>query len=206
MCEKKNVQYLPRFKKYYFIKGVCMEERLIVLFEEYSNYAIVLSIIINVIIAIFGFIPSFFITGANIIFFGFWTGTLISFLGESIGAIVAFLLYRKGFKKFSIKAVQKYPKVKTLLWKEGKEAFYLILSLRLLPFVPSGLVTLISAIGKVSFLIFAIASTVGKIPALLIEAYSVYQVTQWTWQGKVILVVAGLYLIILSFRKSKDKQ
>lgn len=183
-----------------------MEERLIVLFEEYSNYAIVLSIIINVIIAIFGFIPSFFITGANIIFFGFWTGTLISFLGESIGAIVAFLLYRKGFKKFSIKAVQKYPKVKTLLWKEGKEAFYLILSLRLLPFVPSGLVTLISAIGKVSFLIFAIASTVGKIPALLIEAYSVYQVTQWTWQGKVILVVAGLYLIILSFRKSKDKQ
>ncbi len=180
-----------------------MEENLVSFFEEYSNYALILSILVNIIVAIFGVIPSFFVTGANILFFGFWFGTLISFIGESIGAIVAFLLYRKGFKKLSTLTVEKYPKAKKLLLKQGKEAFYLILSLRLLPFVPSGLVTFVSSIGKVSFLIFAIASTLGKVPALLIEAYSVYQVTQWTWQGKVILVGAGLYLVFLAFKNSK---
>jgi uncharacterized membrane protein YdjX (TVP38/TMEM64 family) len=182
-----------------------MEENLILFFEEYSNYALVISILVNIIVAIFGVIPSFFVTGANIIFFGFWMGTLISFLGESIGAIIAFLLYRKGFKKLSTLTVEKYPKAKKLLWKQGKDAFYLILSLRLLPFVPSGLVTFISSIGKVSFIIFAFASTLGKVPALLIEAYSVYQVTQWTWQGKVILVGAGLYLILLAFKNNRKK-
>ncbi|OIJ18906.1 hypothetical protein BKP45_15380 [Anaerobacillus alkalidiazotrophicus] len=183
-----------------------MEESLLELFEQYSSYAIVLSILISIIVAIFGVIPSFFVTGANIIFFGFWQGTFISFLGESIGAIIAFQLYRKGFRKFSIKTLENYPKAKKLLWKEGKEAFYFILSLRLLPFVPSGLVTFLSSIGKVSFLIFAIASTIGKIPALLIESYSVYQVTQWTWQGKVILIGVGIYLFILAIKNSKKSR
>ena len=182
-----------------------MEESLIVLFEEYAKYAFLLSIIINVIVAIFGVIPSVFVTGANILFFGFWAGTFISFLGEAIGAIVAFLLYRKGFRKASTKAMDKYPRLKMLIWKEGKEAFYLILSLRLLPFIPSGLVTFISSIGKVSLLIFAVASTVGKIPALLIEAYSVYQVTQWTWQGKVILMGLAVYALVLAVKQSKKK-
>ncbi|MCT8137730.1 TVP38/TMEM64 family protein [Anaerobacillus sp. CMMVII] len=182
-----------------------MEENIVLFFEEYSNYAIILSILINVIVAVFGVIPSFFVTGANIIFFGFWQGTLISFAGEAIGAIVAFLLYRKGFRKLSTVTVEKYPKAKMLLWKQGKEAFYLILSLRLLPFVPSGLVTFISSIGKVSFIIFAMASTLGKVPALLIEAYSVYQVTQWTWQGKVILVGVGLYLVFLAFKNNRKR-
>lgn len=178
-----------------------MEESVLALFEEYSRYAFVLSIIISIIVAILGVIPSVFVTGANIIFFGFWQGTLISFIGESLGAIIAFILYRKGFRKFSVKSVDKYPKAKALLFKDGMEAFYFILSLRLLPFVPSGLVTFLSSIGKVSFLIFAIASTIGKIPALLIEAYSVYQVTQWTWQGKVILLGAGFYILYLAFGK-----
>ncbi|MCT8139313.1 TVP38/TMEM64 family protein [Anaerobacillus sp. CMMVII] len=182
-----------------------MEENLVRFFEEYSNYALLISILANIIVAVFGVIPSFFVTGANILFFGFWLGTLISFLGEAVGAIVAFVLYRKGFRKLSTLTVEKYPKAKMLLWKQGREAFYLILSLRLLPFVPSGLVTFISSIGKVSFIIFAIASTLGKVPALLIEAYSVYQVTQWTWQGKVILVVIGLYIVLLAFKNKKTR-
>lgn len=178
-----------------------MEDSLLALFEEYSRYAFMLSIIINIIVAILGVIPSVFVTGANIIFFGFWQGTLISFIGEGLGAILAFILYRKGFGKFSIKSVENYPKVKALLWKNGMEAFYFIVSMRLLPFVPSGLVTLFSSIGKVSLLIFAIASTLGKIPALLIEAYSVYQVTQWTWQGKLILIGAGISILYLAIGK-----
>ncbi len=100
--------------------------------------------------------------------------------------------------------MDKYPKLKRLVHLKGKDAFYLILSLRLLPFVPSGLVTLAGAIGSVSFITFAIASSVGKIPALLIEAYSVYQITQFEWQGKMILSIAALYLIFVVWKKRKQ--
>ncbi|WP_425262708.1 hypothetical protein [Paenibacillus thermotolerans] len=75
--------------------------------------------------------------------------------------------------------------------------------MRLLPFIPSGFVTFASSIGKVSSGVFLLASTIGKAPALLMEAYSVYQVTKFGWQGKLILLLAASYFIFLAWRKTK---
>jgi uncharacterized membrane protein YdjX (TVP38/TMEM64 family) len=53
-------------------------------------FAIIVSIVLNIVISIAGVIPSFFITAANITFFGFNTGLIISFLGECVGAAFSF--------------------------------------------------------------------------------------------------------------------
>lgn len=180
-----------------------MADQIVYYFKEYENYGLLVSMIISIIVAVIGVIPTFFVTAANLIFFGFWKGTFISFIGESVGAIVAFYLYRKGFRRISQTQLEKYPKAKSLIETKGKEAFYLILALRLLPFFPSVLVTFAGAIGKVSFLLFALANSVGKIPALLIEAYSVYQVTQFGWQGKMILVLSSAYLLYVVWKRRK---
>ena len=152
-------------------------------------------------IAVVGILPSVFITAANILFFGFWNGTFISFFGEAIGAGIAFLLYRKGFKKMIGHQLLKYPKVKRLTDATGREAFFLIFSLRLVPFVPSGLITFAAAIGKVSIVIFFVASSLGKFPALLMEAWSVYEVTQFKWPGKLILLLIAAGLIYWIIKK-----
>ncbi|MEW9669780.1 TVP38/TMEM64 family protein [Ammoniphilus sp. 3BR4] len=178
-----------------------MEQKIVYYFMEYENIAVLISLLINIVIAVLGVVPSVFVTGANLLFFGFFGGTMISFLGEAIGAIVAFIIYRKGLKKISEKHLEKYPKLRRLLDAEGKEAFYLILSLRLLPFIPSGLVTFTGAVGRVSLISFALASSLGKIPALLIEAYSVYQVTRFEWQGKLLLALAAGYFFYLVVKK-----
>lgn len=86
-----------------------------------------------------------------------------------------------------------------LLEAKGKDAFLLIVSLRLLPFVPSGVVTFASAIGAVSAGVFILASSIGKVPALLLEAYSVYNIAEWNMEGKIILgaaAVIGIYTIV----------
>jgi uncharacterized membrane protein YdjX (TVP38/TMEM64 family) len=181
-----------------------MEEQIIDLLLLYKEAAIFISIFINILIAILGVMPTVFVTAANIAVFGFWEGTLLSFIGEALGAVVAFWLYRKGLKKISEVKLSKYKKGKELMEVRGKEAFYLILALRFLPFIPSGIVTFFAAIGSVSISIFALASSLGKVPAMLIEAYSVYQVTNWTWQGKMILFLAAIYFLILVFRKRKS--
>lgn len=180
-----------------------MEQTVINFFIAYENYAFLISILLNIGVAVLGIVPSVFITGANLFFFGFVGGTLLSFLGEAIGAIIAFYLYRKGLRGASQTMLARYPKVQKLLKAEGKEAFYLILSFRLLPFIPSGLITFAAAIGKVSLLTFSLASSIGKLPALLIEAYSVYQVTRFGWQGKVLLALAAVYLLYIVWRKQK---
>lgn len=154
-------------------------------------------------IAVLGLVPSVFITAANIVFFGFINGTIISFIGESLGAAIAFILYRKGFKKMTTTHLQKYPALNRLINAENKEAFYLVLSLRLVPFVPSGIITFVASVGKISFLIFLLASSLGKLPALLLEAWSVNEITKFTWIGKLILALTAIGMIFWLIKKIK---
>jgi uncharacterized membrane protein YdjX (TVP38/TMEM64 family) len=181
-----------------------VKEAVLNLFHQQPQLALFISLCLSVLIAVIGILPSFFITAANIIFFGFWEGILVSFLGEAIGAIVAFVLYRRGFKKNISAQLQKFPRAQRLINAEGKEAFMLVLSLRLIPFVPSGLVTFAAAVGRILLPTFILSSSLGKIPALLLEGYSVYQVTQFNWQGKIILFVFALVLIYYAIKKIRS--
>ena len=178
-----------------------MKDFILDIFREHQNLAVLISLGISILVAILGLVPSVFVTAANILFFGFWPGTVLSFAGEALGAIIAFFLYRKGFKKAAHHKLEKFPKLMQLVDARGNKAFWLILALRLIPFVPSGLVTFAAAIGQVGAVNFLLASSIGKIPALLIEAYSVYQVTEWGWQGKVILGVVAVVILIFALRR-----
>ncbi|MBD8070836.1 TVP38/TMEM64 family protein [Bacillus sp. PS06] len=184
-----------------------MQESVIEFLLLYEQVAIAISICINLLISIFGVIPSFFLTAANLIVFGFWEGMLVSFIGESLGAGLSFWIYRKGLKRVVVQKIERYKWVSKLLKLRGKDAFGTIMMLRLLPFVPSGVITFAAAMGEVSGMIFFMASSIGKIPALVIEAYSVYHVTKWTTEGKFILTVIacfGLILMIVSRKKSRQ--
>ena len=180
-----------------------METQVLYWFESSGLYAVWLSIILNIIISVLGVVPSFFITAANISFFGFENGLLLSVLGEAFGAIISYYLYRKGINKIRNKILIKNKYLNRLMQSKGIEAFLLILSLRIFPLMPSGLVTLVSASSKVGILNFSIASTFGKIPALVIEAYSIQQILNWNWQGKVILSLISLFILGLLFRKNR---
>ncbi|MDB5201399.1 MAG: hypothetical protein JWQ27_808 [Ferruginibacter sp.] len=163
------------------------------------------SIAISILIAILGLVPSFFITAANILFFGFWPGTFYSFLGEAMGAGIAFLLYRAGLKKNILPQLHKHPRLSKLLEAPGKQAAGLVFLCRLIPFIPSGLVTFAAAIGRISFTLFFISSSVGKIPALLLEAYSVNEVSKFDWQGKLILGICAVTGLIFLVKKIARK-
>ncbi|MEI4803334.1 TVP38/TMEM64 family protein [Bacillus sp. NPDC077411] len=172
---------------------------------EHQTMAIPLSILFNILISLAAIIPSVFLTAINISLFGITTGTLISIAGEVLGAIISFYLYRLGFQNIAQKNIDKYPKVRKLLYVQGKEAFFLVLSFRLIPFIPSGIVTLFAALGTMSILTFSIASTLGKIPALLIEVYSTYQVINGTSEAKWIITIAGCAGLFYLWKTWKKK-
>lgn len=171
----------------------------------HKELAVLFSILINIGISIAAFIPSVFLTALNVKLFGLLGGIVVSIIGESLGALVSFWLYRTGLQTFTQQKTDSYPKVQKLLNVRGKEAFLLILSFRLLPFVPSGLVTLFAALGKVSWIIFAVASTLGKIPALLLEAYSVNELLHWTKTGKVLSGALAVGILVYGWNKYKSK-
>ncbi|MCM3571261.1 TVP38/TMEM64 family protein [Neobacillus mesonae] len=180
-----------------------LEGQVLEWFENSGYFVFLLSIILNILISVLGILPSVFITAANISFFGFGYGLFLSILGEALGAIVSFYLYRKGINKLKNKVTMNNKYLDRLHQTKGGEAFLLIIALRILPFIPSGLVTLVSAGSKVGILNFSLASTLGKIPALLIEAYSIQQILSRSFQGKIILTISSIIVFCLLFKKNK---
>jgi uncharacterized membrane protein YdjX (TVP38/TMEM64 family) len=162
--------------------------------KESGIFSFLISILINILINLFPFIPSYFLTAINIAVFGFWLGTLLSFIGESIGAIVSFIIYRKGLHIFEHKLSPKKQKfIVTLQGSSNLKAFYLILLFRIIPFMPSGVVTLGAAFSNVTLFVFGLASTIGKFPALLLETFAVNQVIQWL-DIKIVIVLILLMI------------
>ncbi|KKB34430.1 TVP38/TMEM64 family protein [Bacillus thermotolerans] len=165
--------------------------------------AFVISIILNILIAVSGVLPSAFITAANVAFFGFEIGLLVSIAGEAAGAVVSFVLYRKGLQKLRVKL--KHRLLMKLQQTKGAEAIGLVLLLRVLPFVPSGFVTLAAAYSQMGLLSFSLASTLGKVPSLTIEAYSVQQVLKLTveWQIILVLFIMVVYVVYRTWKRSE---
>ncbi|WHZ00474.1 VTT domain-containing protein [Neobacillus sp. YX16] len=169
-------------------------------------FAIIVSIIINIIISVAGVIPSLFVTAANITFFGFNTGLIISYIGECAGAAVSFWIYRKGIKTLNPTMLNKNKWLQRLQNTQGWDSFVIILVLRVLPFIPSGMINLAVAISKTSILTFIVASSLGKLPALFIEAYSVKQVLESTNEQKVILAIIALFVLFIYLHQKRKKK
>ncbi|PLR84929.1 TVP38/TMEM64 family protein [Bacillus canaveralius] len=185
-----------------------MDDFLLEWFPVNPIVAALISIAFNIAIAISGVVPSAFITAGNIAFFGFETGLIVSIAGEAAGAIVSFVIYRKGINKFTTDRKMKNTFLRKLKNTGGVEAAILVLLLRILPFVPSGAVTLAAGLSKMGLISFSIASTVGKAPSLLIEAYSVNTVfnLKMEWQlGILIFVIVVLFAYFVRKRR-KIKQ
>lgn len=149
-------------------------ENLLEIFSQYKEYALFISLLISIVVALCGVLPSIFVTGANIIFFGPIWGFTISLLGETIGGWITFKVYRLGLKSVSEKFKGRYTLIDNLLTSNGLRAGVLIFEGRLIPFIPSGFVTLAASISSVNDKIFILSTLLGKIPSIALETMVSY--------------------------------
>ncbi len=165
-------------------------------------YGIIASLVISILIAIAGIIPSIFVTGANVIVFGPVNGFIISWVGELIGALVSFYLYRWGFKKRFEHLSGKYTILDRIVSAKGFEITALLFQARLLPFIPSGFVTLAGAISNINILYFLVATALGKLPSIALEALVSFDVininTNWIRLAITIFAVCTMFLLLNS--------
>lgn len=180
-------------------------ENVINIFNEYKEIAIIISLVISIIISLIGVLPSIFVTGANIIFFGPIGGFLISILGETIGGYITFKVYRLGFKKGVGSLKGKYKLLDRLMISEGKKAGVLIFEGRLLPFMPSGFVTLAAALSNVSGGIFTMATLLGKVPSIALEALISYDMINIEENYiRLVITLISIVLIFITLKNRKD--
>lgn len=144
-------------------------EEVVVFFQSFGVWAIVISFFIDILINALGFLPSIFISTANGLMFGIPIGIAVSWIAESIGVIISFLLMRFFLRSTAEKIIEKSNQLKNVDDYSGKNGLKIMAIARTMPYFPSGIITAIGAVSKISIRDYAIATFIGKFPSTAIE-------------------------------------
>lgn len=137
--------------------------------RSFGVWAMLISIIIDILINVVGFLPSIFISTANGVLFGVVPGIIISWLAETIGVILSFLLFRTILRDTAEELINKSNMLKKIDDFSGTNGFKMMLFARTLPYFPSGVITALGAVSHISVKDYILANMIGKFPSTALE-------------------------------------
>ena len=120
--------------------------------------------------ALFPIIPYPIIGGVLGAAYGPFVGSLITWLGSSLASILMFAFVRFGYQDWGRKWLYKYDRLSKVTNMFEQNAFMTIFITRLVPVIPSIIVNIYSALSRVSFIRYSVASSLGKVPAMILFA------------------------------------
>jgi len=164
-------------------------------FRSFGAWAIVISIVINILINMVGFLPSIFISTANGIVFGLGPGIVISWLAETIGVILSFILMRTVLRSSAEDIIKKSSMLQKVDEFSGKSGFKMMLLARTMPYFPSGIITALAAVSRISLKDYILANLLGKFPSTALEVVVGYDVVNYKENlFRLTLVVVSIVL------------
>jgi len=163
-------------------------------FQQADNVPLV--VIMATLVALFPVIPYPVIGGLIGAALGPVLGAAVTWTGSATASIVMFLFIRYGYQEWGLKVISRYSNINKLTVMFEQNAFLTIMFARLIPFIPSIAVNMYSALSRVSFTIYAVASSIGKIPAMLLFAMVGDTLVTDPRNLFVTVLVYGLFLIV----------
>ncbi|MBM7633323.1 TVP38/TMEM64 family protein [Geomicrobium sediminis] len=132
--------------------------------------SILLTALIATLLSLFPVIPYPIIGGILGAIYGPYLGSLVTWIGSSLASIVMFVFIRYGYQDLGQRILNRYTTLSKLNLLFERNAFMTIFLTRLIPIVPSIIVNVYSALSRVGFLTYTIASSIGKIPSMILFA------------------------------------
>ena len=137
--------------------------------RSFGPWALVISFLLDVLINAGSVFPSVFLSTANGLIFGLPLGILVSWLAETVGVVLSFLLMRFFFRDTAELLIAKSNSLQHIDEASGEKGLYWMAVARMLPYVPSGILTAIGAVSRISVKDYIIANLVGKFPSTALE-------------------------------------
>lgn len=137
--------------------------------RSFGHWTIVAIIALFVIMTFTIVFPFMILSGATGILYGLFWGTIISWMGEVIGALVMYIFARYFFRSAFESWITKSPYLKQVDDYSAANGFKVLLIARLLPLAPSGIITAVAAISRMTFKDFFLATFIGKLPPVIIK-------------------------------------
>lgn len=177
---------------------------------SFGMWAMVFSFLLDVLINALGFLPSIFVSTANGLLFGVIPGVILSWLAETVGVIISFLLMRTILRSSAEKLIAKSKYLQKADDFSGKNGFKIMLVLRAMPYFPSGILTALGAVSRISVKDYAIANLIGKFPSTSLEVIIGHDVVNYENNMQrlmiIIVVVCIIYAGIWFYHRRINKQ
>ena len=148
--------------------------------------------------------PSIFLSTANGLIFGLPLGILISWLAETVGVVISFLLMRYLFRGTAEKIIATSNSLKNIDEASGKNGLQWMAFARALPYFPSGILTAIGALSKISVRDYIIANLIGKFPSTALEVvigHDIVNFKQNSMRLTVLVIVTGI--VFFAYKRYK---
>ncbi|MEH7111179.1 TVP38/TMEM64 family protein [Neobacillus niacini] len=189
--------------------GIFQKDELLTIIQEGGILSLLISVLLVAICVFFPVIPFPVLAGVIGGVFGTTQGVVVSLTGAMIGTMAFFFLCRYGFRDYAQAKLMNKPKVEEYEAYLNRNSFLAILTCRLIPIIPAPVVNIIGGLSKVNGFIFFSASTIGKLPNILILSYAGASFTSnklfsFGLYGGYILVVFLVYIVIMYRRMSKE--
>jgi len=166
----------------------------------------IICIIFVAFLVFFPVVPYAIFAGMLGSIFGIVYGILISLIGIMSGTLLLFILSRYGFQDLGQEKIRNLTYIREFEEKFQNNAFMCIFISRLIPVIPSPIVTFLSALSKIPWHLFIFASLMGKLPSIIF-----YTVAGGVFDKNKILAfgIYGSYFLLIFclvyVRKSRQK-
>ncbi|WP_413376069.1 TVP38/TMEM64 family protein [Alkalihalobacillus sp. 1P02AB] len=170
-------------------------EGLLVWLQEGGTQFVLLTMVLATLFALFPIIPYPIIGALLGAAYGGVLGSAVTWIGSSLASIIMFVFVRYGYQDWGIQLLNRYRSLAKVTRLFEQNAFMTIFMTRLIPVIPSIIVNIYSALSQVRFLSYAIASSLGKVPAMILFATVG---NSFVHNPSQILLIAGAYAIFLA--------
>lgn len=137
--------------------------------RSFGPWSVIITIWLFIIMTFTIVFPFMILSGASGIIYGLFWGTIISWAGEVIGAVFMFIFARYFFRQLVAGWITNSRYLKQVDDYSAANGFKALLVARLLPLAPSGIITAVAAISRISFKDFMLATVIGKLPPVVIK-------------------------------------
>ena len=189
--------------------GFYQKDELLTLIKGGGILSIFISMLFVALCVFFPVIPFPVLAGVIGGVFGTTQGVIVSLTGAMAGTMGFFFLSRYGFRDYAQSKLMNYPKVQDYENFLNRNSFVAILTCRLVPIIPAPVVNIICGLSNANWLIFFTASTIGKIPNILIlsyagASYSSNKLFSFGLYGGYILILILINFVIMYRKMAKE--
>lgn len=170
-------------------------------FRSFGAWAILVSFLLDVLINAGSVFPSIFISTANGLIFGLPLGIVISWLAETTGVVISFWLMRYLFRSTAEKMIAKSSLLMKIDDLSGRKGVQWMAFARMLPYFPSGILTAVGAVSKISTRDYIIANLIGKFPSTALEVVIGHDLVNFRQHSdRLALLLTAVLLIFAAYK------